>query len=470
MNRFTVLLTACGALCACSFAPPYHVPDTAAAPLQYEGMDWQPARPLDGQSKGSWWTSFGDPGLDALEIRLGHDNQSLKAAAARLEQARDEWRIVRADLFPALDGKASAVRERASPNGPRFPVTARPLADDFSTGVDLSYEVDFWGRIRNQVASAKADQQASAADLAFVELSARAELAMDYFSLRSEDTQRQILEQTVEDNRASLQLRRNLFAGGAAPLVDVAQAEAQFETAQSQAADIGLQRSQTEHAIAVLLGENPAAFHLAANPLGLDVVPPPIDPGLPSSLLQRRPDIAEAERHVAAANAQIGVARAAYFPQFTLSGGAGFESTSTANLVSVPSRFWSFGPQVTLPLFEGGRLVAQTDRTRAAYAEQVANYRNTVLTAYRDVEDELAALRQLEIERRTDAAAVTATQTVLEQARHRYDAGIATYLEVASAETAALQARLAAANLQARRLAAGVLLVKALGGGWQPDA
>jgi NodT family efflux transporter outer membrane factor (OMF) lipoprotein len=321
--------------------------------------------------------------------------------------------------------------------------------------------------VRNEVAAAKATQQASAADLAATELSLRAELAEDYFELRTDDAAVQVLDQTVEDYRRALELTANLFSGGAAALTDVAQAQAQLQNALTQAADIRLQRAQAEHAIALLIGENPSSFSLPAHPLPLDVTPPPLDPGLPSELLERRPDVAEAERRVASANAQIGQARAAYFPQFTLSAAAGFESVSTATWITAPSRFWAVGPHVSWPLFEGGRLVAQTDQAKAAYAEQVANYRNTVLGAYRDVEDNLAALRQLQAESETAAGAVAATGTVLQQAQDRYQAGIVTYLEVSIAETAALQAQLSAVNIQTRRMNASVLLVKALGGGWQ---
>jgi NodT family efflux transporter outer membrane factor (OMF) lipoprotein len=293
---------------------------------------------------------------------------------------------------------------------------------------------------------------------------------MDYFNLRSADAQQQLVDQAVRDYKQSLQLTQNLFNGGAVPLGDVAQAQAQLENALTQAADVRLQRDQAAHAIAVLIGENPSAFQIPVNPLPLDVVPPPIDPGLPSALLERRPDVAEAERRVAAANAQIGVARAAYFPQFTLSGSAGFNSVHAANWISAPSRFWSVGPQLTVPLFEGGRLVGQTERAKAQYEEQVADYRNAVLTAYQDVEDSLAALRQLEQEAQTVSAAVTAAGVALQQANYRYRAGAVTYLEVSSAETTALQAQLSAASIQTRRLDASVTLIKALGGGWQSPA
>jgi NodT family efflux transporter outer membrane factor (OMF) lipoprotein len=470
--RRALALLVLGPLSACSLAPPYKAPpESVPATAQYQELDgWKPAQPMDQVPRGEWWQLYGDPQLDELERKAGAANQNIKAAFARLQQARADTRIARADLFPNLTGSASAERAHISPNSPSY-LPGKPVTgNDFNLEGDVSYEIDLWGRVRNEVASAKASQRASAADLASLDLSIRAELAMDYFNLRSADAQQLLVDQAVRDYKESLKLTQNLFNGGAAPLGDVAQAQAQLENAMTQAADVHLQREQAAHAIAVLVGENPSAFHLPTNPLPIDVVPPPIDPGLPSALLERRPDVAEAERHVAAANAQIGVARAAYFPQFTLNGTAGFNSVKASNWISAPSRFWSVGPQLTVPLFEGGRLVAQTDRTKAQYEEQVADYRNAVLTAYQDVEDSLAALRQLEQEAQTVSAAVTAAEVALQQANYRYRAGAVTYLEVSSAETTALQTELSAANIQTRRLNASVTLIKALGGGWQSPA
>jgi NodT family efflux transporter outer membrane factor (OMF) lipoprotein len=335
---------------------------------------------------------------------------------------------------------------------------------------DVSYEFDVWGRVRNSVASARASEQASAADLATLDLSTHAELASDYFTLRSEDAQQELLDRTVVDYASALALTQSLYDGGAAALSDLDQAKAQLESARTQAADMGLRRAQTEHAIAVLLGESASGFRLDAQPLKVDVLPPAIDPGLPSTLLERRPDVAAAERRVASANAGIGVARAAYFPVFSLFGAAGFESTQVSNWISAPSRLWSVGPSAVLTVLDGGLHRAQSAAAHAAYDEQVADYRGVVLAAYQDVEDNLAALRQLQQESVSEAAAVTATTGVLEQAQFRYGAGIATYLEVVFAENAALAARLSAADIQVRRMIASVQLVKALGGGWQSPA
>ncbi len=453
----------------CSLAPRYHVPDAPPATPQYQELDgWRTAQPMDAVPRGDWWRLYGDAQLDELERKAGDANQNIKAAFARLQQARADTRIARADLFPQLTASASAEREHISPKSPSYLPGKPTTGNDFNLEGDVSYEIDLWGRVRNEVASAKASEQASAADLASLDLSIHAELATDYFNLRSADAQQQMLNQTVHDYQQSLQLTTNLFNGGAAPLSDVAQAQTQLENALTQATDIGLQREQAAHAIAVLVGENPSAFHIAVNPLPIEVGPPPVDPGLPSALLERRPDVAEAERRVAAANAEIGVARAAYFPQFTIDGSLGLNSTRSSNWISAPSRFWSIGPQVTVPLFEAGRLAGQTARAKAQYDEQVADYRNTVLTAYQDVEDSLAGLRQLEQESQTVTAAVKAANVALQQANYRYRAGAVTYLEVATAETTALQAQLSAASIQARRLNASVTLIKALGGGWQP--
>ncbi len=454
----------------CSFAPPYKVPDTGNPPERYKELgDWKIAEPKDAQPRGSWWIVYGDPELDRLEGKI-QANLNLKAALARLQQARAQYRIARADLFPTLTANPYATREKFSPNAPKELPGYPTLLNDFLLGADFSYEVDLWGRVRNEVASAKASRQASAADYASVELSLRAQLAEDYFYLRSDDAQGQLLDRTVVAYREAVKLTTDLFNGGAAALADVAQAETQLDNALTQAADIKLQRAQAEHAIAVLVGENPSLFSLPMNALPIDVVPPPIDPGLPSTLLERRPDVAEAERQVAAANAQIGVARAAYFPKLSLNAGGGVESTKTSNLLSTSSLYWALGPRVSAPIFEGGRLVAETARVKAVYEEQAADYRNTVLTAYQDVEDNLIALRQLQVESETDAAAVVATGIALKQAQDRYRAGIATYLEVYTAETAALQAQVQATTIQARRMSASVLLIKALGGGWDQAA
>ncbi len=456
-----------GTLAACSFAPDYKAPETAAAPAAYkETGDWKLAQPADAEPRGNWWSLFNDPQLNALEARVTAANQDIKAAFARLEQARAQSRAARADLFPTLTAGPTLTRSRASQNGPHYAPGAEPTGNDFLLQADLSYEIDVWGRVRNALSAANAGAQASAADLATLDLSTHAELATDYFSLRGADSQQVLLDQTVADYTKALQLEQNLYNGGAAALSDLVQAQAQLETARTQAADVRLQRAQLEHAIAVLVGEAASGFKLDPMPLPLELAPPAIDPGTPSTLLERRPDVAAAERRVAAANAQIGVARAAYFPVFSLSASAGYDSTHSSNWIEAPSTIWSIGPSAVLTLFDAGRHAAQSAQAHAAYDEQVADYRGSVLNAYREVEDNIAALRQLEQESISQAAAVNATRKAQQQAVYRYKGGIVTYLEVVTTENAALQAQLSAANIQARRLGAGVLLVKALGGGW----
>ncbi len=457
-----------GSLAACSFAPTYKTPDTGAAPAAYkESADWKQAQPADAQPRGAWWTQFNDAQLNALEDQVSSANQDLRAAVARLQEARAQAGVARADLFPTITVGPTLTRSRASVNGPHFARGAEPTGNDFLLQADLSYEIDVWGRVRNALSAANASAQASAGDLVTLDLSTHAELATDYFSLRGADNQQALLDQTVLDYSKALQLEQNLYNGGAAALSDLVQAQAQLETARTQAADVRLQRAQLEHAIAVLIGEPASSFHLDPMPLPTELGPPAIDPGLPSALLERRPDIAAAERRVAAANANIGVARAAYFPVFSLSASAGYDSSHSSNWIQAPSNVWSLGPSALLTLFDAGRHASQSAEAHAVYDEQVAGYRGGVLNAYREVEDNIAGLRQLEQESLSQAAAVTATQKALQQATYRYKGGIVTYLEVVTTENAALQAQLSAANIQARRLNAGVQLVKALGGGWQ---
>jgi NodT family efflux transporter outer membrane factor (OMF) lipoprotein len=469
--RIAVALCLGSSLAACSLAPAYRTPESAKPPPAYRELgDWKPAQPADAAARGNWWQVYGNASLDALEQRIGAANQDLKAAVARLQQARAQTRIARAGYFPTVTANGYGTRTRTSPDSPRFPSTYEPVSNDFDLEADLSYQLDLFGRVRSTVDSALATQQATAADLATLALTLHAELATDYFSLQSADAQQQLLDQTVEAYAKALRLTRNLYEGGAASQADVAEAQAQLETARTQAADIRMQRAQLEHAIAILVGENPSAFHLDADPLASDAAPPPVDPGLPSALLERRPDIAASERRVAAANAQIGIARAAYFPVFNLVAGAGFNSATASTLFNAPSRMWSLGANGALTLFDAGAHRAESAQAHAFYDEQVADYRKAVLTAYGEVEDNLIALRQLDQESVSAAAAVVATGTALKQAQYQYAAGAVTYLNVVVNENAALQAQLSASAIQLRRLSASIALVKALGGGWQPGA
>ena len=465
----SAVLTA--ALCGCSLAPHYERPSTAQPPANYkEAGDWKVSVPADASARGRWWTMFGDPGLDALEAQVTSANQTLKAALASLEQARAQTRIASSQWFPTLTAQAAVTRGEVSVYTQGYMAGKTRTGNSFALSGDLSYEIDVFGRVRNTVANARANEQATAGDVASLDLSLHAELASDYFVLRGLDIEQRFLDQTVADYERALQLTQNLFKGGAAAVSDVQQAQAQLESARTQAEDTRLHRAQTEHAIAVLIGQQPASFSLGAR--AEDALPnmPAVDAGLPSQLLERRPDVAAAERRVAAANANIGVARAAYFPVFDLLAQVGSQAGSASNWLTAPSEFWAIGPQAVLTLFDGGLHRAQSAAAHAVYDQQVANYRGTVLTAYQDVEDNLTALRQLQLESISQAAAVKATQGALDQANLRYKGGIVTYLEVVSTQNAALAARLTAVDIDIRRATARVQLVKALGGDWTPAA
>ena len=455
------------ALAGCSLAPHYARPSTQQPPPTYkEADDWKVSSPADTSARGRWWTKFGDPDLDGLEAEVTNANQSLKSALASLEQARAQTRIAGSEWFPTLTAQATATRGEVSVYSQGYTPGKTRTGNSFVLSGDLSYEIDVFGRVRNTVANARANEQATAGDVASLDLSLHAELATDYFLLRGLDIEQRFLDQTVADYERALQLTENLFKGGAAAISDVQQARAQLELARTQAEDTRLHRAQTEHAIAVLIGQQPSGFALSARAEdGLPTMPA-IDTGLPSQLLERRPDVAAGERRVAAANANIGVARAAYFPVFDLIAQAGSQAGTAANWLTAPSQFWSIGPQALLTIFDGGLHRAQSAAAHAVYDQQVANYRNTVLTAYQDVEDNLAALRQLQRESISQAAAVKATQGALDQANLRYKGGIVTYLEVVATQNAALSARLTAVDIDIRRATATVQLVKALGGDW----
>jgi NodT family efflux transporter outer membrane factor (OMF) lipoprotein len=466
-SRVYLILEITAALAACSLAPPYHRPETATAPAEYQELQgWRLATPSDTEARGPWWTVFQDTTLDALESQVKDANQDLKAAYARLQEARAQTRIARAGQLPNATADASVNRTKASVDSPTYDSRDPAEYSDSIAGVTLSYEIDIFGRVRNTIAGARATEQATAGDVAALDLNLRADLAEDYFALRGLDAQQELLDRTVADYRRALGLNEALYRGGMAANADVLQARAQLESARTAAEDSILQRAQIEHAIATLVGQQASSFKLTPQPLPPNLAPPPIDLGLPSQLLERRPDVAAAERRVAAANALIGVARAAFFPVFSLAGSAGTESYSLANWMLAPSRYWSIGPQGVLPLFDGGLRRAQSASVVAAYDEQVAAYRATVLTAFQEVEDNLAALRQLEQESSSQAAAVAATKGALDQANHRYRSGLVTYLEVVSTENAALAARITAINIDTRRLTASVLLIRALGGDW----
>jgi multidrug efflux system outer membrane protein len=425
-----------------------------------------PAHPADGEPRGRWWKAFGEPQLDALEQRLSQSNPDLQAAVARYAEARAIALRARSDVFPTLDASASAARGRTSGNAPLSALRGgRPSAgNDFVSGLGLAWEIDLFGRLRNTAAAARAEAEGSAADLAAVELSLRAELATDYFSLRGADATTRLLEDAVKDYDRAYEITRRRHDEGIAAATDVDQADTLRQNARAQLAAVRLDRARLAHAIAVLIGEPPSGLSLPPGPLAGS--PPPVDPGLPSTLLQRRPDVARAERAMAAANAEIGVARAAWFPVFSLSGAAGYESTLASTWLAAPSRFWSVGPTGALRLLDVGARLAGTRQARAAYDEAAASYRKTTLVAYQEVEDSLAALHHVAEERAADEAAAASAERSAHHADERYAAGVADYLEVTSTHTAALQAERDALAARVAELDAAVSLVRATGGGW----
>jgi outer membrane protein, multidrug efflux system len=451
---------------ACSLAPKYRPPPTQAVDRFAEAGDWMPASPSDREPRGNWWEAFGEPKLDELEQRLSESNPDLQAAVARFAEARAVALRARSAEFPSVDANASATRERSSGNTPLATLLGgQPSThNDFVAGLGLAWEIDLFGRLRNTAAAARAEAEGSAADLAAVELSLRAELATDYFSLRGADATTELLESAVKDYDRAYEVTRNRYDEGIAAATDVDQADTLRQNARAQLAAVQLERAQLLHAIAVLIGEPPSLLSLPAGALA--GAPPPIDPGLPSTLLERRPDVARAERAVAAANAEIGVARAAWFPVFSLSGAAGYESTLASTWLAAPSRFWSVGPAGTLPLLDAGARLAGTREARAVYDETVANYRKTTLVAYQEVEDSLVSLHRLAEERRADEAAAASAERSAHHADERYTAGVADYLEVSTTHTAALQAERDALTARVAQLAAAVSLVRATGGGW----
>jgi NodT family efflux transporter outer membrane factor (OMF) lipoprotein len=449
----------------CTVGPKYVRP-AADVPSDYkENADWKTAQPGDEMVKGKWWEIYQDSQLNSLEERVDVSNQSLKVAQAQFLQARAALRISRSGLFPTITANPLISRDRVSANRPlAVPGGTTNYADFQFPAVDASYEADVWGRVRRTVEASRSEAQASAADLASVGLSLHAELAMDYFQLRGLDAQKQLLDSTVASYQKALDLTQSRYGGGLASAVDVAQAQTQLETARAQSIDVEVQRAAFEHAIAVLIGQPASKFSLSSLPLSAP--PPSIPPGLPSGLLERRPDISAAERRMQEANAQIGVARAAYFPTITLSGGGGFESIALGTLFQGPSGLWAVGGAAAETLFDAGRRRGVSEQAKAAYDQSVDNYRQTVLTAFQEVEDNLAALRILQNEAQTEDVAVAAAQHSVDLSLTRYKGGVTNYLEVTTAQSAALTDEVAAVTILTRRMTASVLLIKAIGGGW----
>jgi NodT family efflux transporter outer membrane factor (OMF) lipoprotein len=415
-----------------------------------------------------WWETYDDVKLNELEDQVEPSNQTVKIAEANFRQARTAIRFNRSAEAPTIGTSPSIASIRASANQPYFPTNlANNGTGEFTLPFDLSYEVDLWGRIRRSVTAAREGAQASAADLATVLLSIHAEVAIDYFEVRSADAQEKLLNDTVSAYQEALELTQNRFQGGAAPKSDVAQAQTQLDAARVLATDIKVQRAQYEHALAVLIGKPPAAFGLP--PVPLNVQPPQLPSvpvALPAQLLERRPDIAAAERRMAASNEQIGIAQTAYYPTLNLAAIAGLEGSSLLNWFNWPSRFWAVGPGLSETLFDGGRRRATTESARAGYDASVANYRQTVLTSFQQVEDNLVVLRELSTESAQQREATVSAEESLRLFQNRYAGGVDTYLQVVTSQTTALANERNDIDLMRRRLEANVLLIKAIGGGW----
>jgi NodT family efflux transporter outer membrane factor (OMF) lipoprotein len=461
------------AMTACTVGPQYQRP-TVQVPSAYkelppssvkESSAWKVAQPKDEEPRGPWWEVFGEPRLNALAAQVDVSNQNIASAEAQFRNARAAIRVARADLFPTITGSATLTRSHLSANAPSGGQGSSRTQADYQLPLDLSYELDVWGRIRRNIESSIANAQATAADLETVRLSMQAELAVDYFSLQGLDGQKQLLDLTAVAFEKALELTLARYNQGVASQIDVAQARTQLETTRAQAIDVGVQRAQFEHAIAILIGKPPAELSIPAAPIGIQL--PAIPAALPSELLERRPDIAAAERRVAVANAQIGIAQAAFFPTITLNASVGVASSSLANLFTWPSLLWAVGSSLTQTLFDAGQRKGLTDEARAAYDSSVATYRQTVLTAFQGVEDNLAALRILEGEAKQQDNAVKAAETSLRLAIEQYKGGIATYLQVITAQSAALTDEITAVNILTRRMTAAVQLIQALGGGWR---
>ena len=462
-------------LTACKVGPDYHRPSALAAdtvPTSFSATtnasDWKPASPAANLPRGAWWEVFGDAELDRLENLGGANNQQIAGALARFDQARASVNVQRANLFPQVELDPSYTRQRTSANQPDngHPAGAGYTFNTFTLQLQAGWEVDLWGRVRRQVESARAQLRASSDDLESVRLALQAELAADYFTLRALDAEFDLLTRTAETYRRSLDLTVNRRKGGIATDLDVSQAQTQLRATEAQLPALQLQRAKLVHAIATLSGQSAADFELKKETREQGGIPDyPIS--LPSELLERRPDIASAEQRMAAANAQVGVAQSAFYPRVRLNGLAGLQSLDASTWFDWPSRFWAVGPSLQMPLFTGGLNRAQLAVARASYDETVANYRQTVLTAFQEVEDQLASGNLLNSQLKAEAAAVEAAQRTLEIANNRYKAGLVTYLEVAIAQGAALDLERTTVQLRGQKLVAAVGLIKALGGGWQ---
>ena len=447
--------------------PAYVRPKTEAPPAFKEIEGWKMAEPKDNEPRGPWWTMFGDTLLDSLENLATISNQTIAITQAQYEQARAAIRASRAGYFPTLGAQASGSRAQRSATLGQSGASlggGSATSNDFLLSGDVSWELDVWGKVRRLTEANTAGAQASAADLESTRLSVQAQLAQSYFQIRILDEQKRILDSAVTDYRKFMDLTTNRYNSGVASRGDVLQAQTQLKSTQAQAIDVGVQRSQLEHAVAVLIGKPASVFSLSPSPMAASI--PPILPGLPSKLLERRPDVAGAERRVAAANAQIGAAEAAYFPNISLNATGGYESGVLSKLFSMPSELWSLGASAAGTIFDAGLRGAQVDQAKAAYRASVATYRQTALTAFQEVEDNLSGLRILENEAQVQDEAVAASRKSLDLAIVQYKQGTISALDVVTTQTVELNNHKAAVVIRGNRLSAAVLLIKALGGGW----
>jgi NodT family efflux transporter outer membrane factor (OMF) lipoprotein len=462
----------------CKVGPNYQRPDTLAPPAYKEGGSpgavvpppnpaggtWKAASPADGMLRGKWWEVYQDPQLNALEEQIAPQNQNLRSAMESYLSARDQVRVARADFYPTLSVSPAVGRDQVSAHRPLITNSTQTGYSDFQLEGQASWEPDLWGRVRRSVEAAHENAQASAADLANLDLSLHAELALDYFELRGLDSDARLLTKAVSDYQNQLDLNQKLVKGGLATEVVVAQALTQLETTRAQLVDVNQARSQYEHAIATLMNKEARDVSVAATPL--DLALPQIPVGVPSQLIERRPDIAAAERRAAASNAQIGIATSAFYPNVVLGGGGGFESTNVGTLIQGPSALWSLGAQATELLFDAGKRHAVTDQARHNYEAQASTYRATVLGAFNEVEDRLSDLRVLDEESITEQRAVAAAQRSLDLSDQRYRHGVTSYLEVLIADSTLLTNQRTSTDLVTRQFVASVGLVRALGGGW----
>ncbi len=458
---------------ACAVGPDYQRPKFDAAANYKEASNWKPSEPNDALNRGPWWEIFKDDALNQLEVRVDISNENVKAAAAAYDQARALVSQARAGFWPTITGNASHLKSGSgasatttSINGgtgvPISTTSRSPITD--SAGLSASWDLDIWGKIRRTTESDRASAQSSAAALAAARLSAQAQLATDYFELRAQDQLQKLLDDTVVAEQLSLKITQSRYNFGVAARADVVSAEAQLLSSQAQQINAKIQRGILEHALAVLIGEQPANFSLSPAAMRSDV--PTVPAGIPSTLLERRPDIAEAERKVAAANAQIGVAKAAYYPDLTLNGSDDYTSSTFSHLISAPNRIWSFGPSLAETLFDGGLRRAQVAQARAAYEGTVDTYRQTVLAGFQQVEDEIVTLRVLEQQAVVEEAAVAAAREAEKLTLNQYKAGTVPYSSVITAQTTRLAAEQTALSVLSTRLQASVALVEAVGGGW----